>query len=113
MISTGINDPASHSANVDGCALVNGRAIAQLAVVIVSPALDTTPRSQGAGVVPSSSNGSDPATQPDDIHGRALVSRGAVAQLAIAVVSPTLDAAPRSQGASVYRSGGEGSDPAA
>jgi len=95
VISTGVDgaDPARQPAHVYRCQVPDGRAVAQLTVLVVSPALDPAARSQGTGVIPTCGDGADPARQPTHIYRRVAVGGRAVAQLTARVPSPTLDPA--------------------
>src|SRR5258706_5837098 len=94
-------DAAGEPADVHGRVALDGRAVADLAVGVVAPALDAAAGGQGAGVEVAGCDGADAAGEPADVHGCETLGGGAIAQPATAVVAPALDAAAGGQGAGV------------
>ena len=88
------------------------RAVAELTIVIVSPALDAATRRQRTGVRTSSGNRADAARQAADVDRRQLLIRRAVAELTIVIVSPALDAAACGQRTSMEKARGNRTDAA-
>ena len=91
---------------------VGGRAVAQLTIFILSPALDPAARSPRTGVIITGVDGADPARQPAYAYRRQAVGGRSVAQLTEPVVSPALDPTARSPRTGVIITGGDGADPA-
>jgi hypothetical protein len=90
---------------------VRRRAVAELAVAVVAPALDAARRGDGAGVGAAGGDRRDAGRQAGDIDGRRAVCGGVVAELAVEVPAPTLDAAARREGAGVIGAGSGGLAP--
>src|SRR5258706_271393 len=101
-------DPTGQPADVDGCVALDECAVPDLAVHVVPPALHPAGGGQGAGVIGSHRNGADAAGEPADVHGRVALDGRAVADLAVGVVAPALDAAAGGQGAGVVAAGCDG-----
>ena len=99
--------------HVDGRAARGGGAVPQLAVGVVSPALEDATRRQGAGVIGACGHGGHAAGEAGDVDGgAAFILAAAVPQLTVVVPPPALDAAPGGQGTGVNGAGRHGSDAA-
>ncbi len=87
------------------------RAVAQLTIIVPTPAPDGTISLQRAGVLAPHSDGAD-ASQPADRHRRQAVGHRAVAQLAAIVLPPAPDATVVQQRAGMVVARSNGSDAA-
>ena len=89
---------------------MGGAAIAQLAVIVVAPALDGPGRRQRTRVKPISGQRGDTTVQALHRHQRGAVGGAAIAQLAVSVVAPALDGPGRRQRACVKPASGQRGD---
>ena len=81
------------------------RAVAQLAEAVVAPALDAPRRGQRTAVDAADRDGGHAAAQAADLYRRVPVEERAVAQLAVVVAAPALDAPRRGQRTAVEAAG--------
>ena len=111
------SDTAGQAGNVHRRQAQRLRAVAQLAKVVPSPALDPTGGDQGAGVAishgegiegPAHGDGGDPAGQTGNVYWCIAVIARTVAR----DTPPALDPARGSQSTGVVRSRGDGGHPA-
>src|SRR5579859_534456 len=80
------------SAYVNGCIAINCSAIAELAVAVATPALDSPSASERTGVRLIRRDGNDPVCQSHHVCWGGTVSASrAVPKLTLLVVSPALD----------------------
>ncbi len=114
MLSTGSDSayPAGKPAHLYRGGAARCGAVAELAVSVLPPTLDPAALGQGAGVRSPSSDGAHPAGQAAHVDRGISFHVGAVAQLAVIVISPALDPAGAGPGAGVSSPGGDGSHPA-
>src|SRR5207245_597792 len=86
--------------------------VADLAVVIGSPALDRACARERAALGAAGGDGGDAACKPGDVDRGQPGGRRAVAELAVAVGAPALHSASARQRAGVQGAGGDGGDTA-
>src|SRR4029079_17716030 len=84
--------------------------VAELADSVLSPALDASRGGDRAGVAEAASDGADAGREAHDSAGNEEGRGGVVANLALAVVSPALDASCGGERAGVAEAGRDGAD---
>ena len=97
--------PLSEPFHHDRRRAVCGRAIPELADVAATPARDSAPTHDGAGVRPTRRDRNDAAGQARDVDRGAVGRQRAVPELAFAVLAPAFDAPPACERAGVAPSG--------
>src|SRR5437016_3443811 len=106
-------DAAGKPGGGDGGQAGAGRRVAELAVVVVAPALDPACARERTAVVDARGDGGDAACKPGDVDRSESGARRPVTELAVVVVSPALDPACARERAGVgAASCGDGGDAA-
>ena len=83
-------DPAGQADDVHRGQRIRRRAVAELTVIVIAPALDAAAGGQRAGVGPPGGNRRTPLVSPMTSTAVSCIRRRAVAQLALTVVTPAL-----------------------
>src|SRR5690606_502452 len=83
------------------------RPVAQLPLVVVTPAADGPAGQEGAGVAAARGNGLHTTAEADDVHRCQAPRHGAVTELAVLIVTPALHATRRRQRAGVPAARGD------
>src|SRR5207245_2489860 len=114
MVEAGADrgDPAAQAADGDRRRADRRRPFAELAVVVVAPALDRAAGEQCAGVVAAGPDRGDPAAQAADGDRRGAARPRPVAELAVEVLAPALDRPAGEQRARMVDAGADRADAA-